>query len=265
MDTKTATETNRAAWEQVAPIHARHNQAGLVESFRDPSFTLLEEEEISFFQDIGIEGKDVAQVCCNNGRELICVKRLGAARCVGFDGAAGFVEQARELNDAAGTDCAFVHTDIYDMDADYDAAFDVVFITIGVLSWMPDLPGFFAVLERIMKPGAALLIYEQHPILNMMTVGGPDDPVEFELSYFDKSPFIENESLDYWQGEKYDAKETMSFSHTLAETIMAGVNLRLAVEYVEEFPDHISNTWYNVEKQVHGFPMSFVLRFRKPD
>jgi len=262
-ETKSVTTANREAWNEVAPIHAAHNQATLIEQFGDPAFTLLEPVEIERLEALDVAGKDVAQICCNNGRELICVKRLGAARCVGFDGAQGFVEQARELNQAAGTDCAFVCTDIYDIDAEYDAAFDVVFITIGVLSWMPDLTRFFAVLERIMRPGAALFIHEQHPVLEMMQPGGPDDPVVFELSYFTKSPYVETQGLDYWSGEKYDAKPATSFNHTMSDVIMAGVGLGLRVEHFEESPEHISNTWYNVESQVDGFPMSYTLVFRK--
>lgn len=263
MNVKKYTDANREAWNEAAPIHANHNQAHLIERFRDPSFSMLKDVEAAWFDAAGAAGKDVAQICCNNGRELISVKRLGAARCVGFDGAEGFVEQARRLNEAAGADCTFVCTDIYDIGHDYDAAFDIVFITIGVLWWMPDLPRFFAVLERIMRPGATLFIYEQHPVLNMMTVGGPDDPVEFELSYFDKTPYVDTSGLDYLGGESYDAKPALTFNHTMAEVVMAGIANGLAVERVEEFPDHISNTWYNVEKQIDGFPMSFMLEFRK--
>ena len=40
-------------------------------------------------KDLGIARKDLAQQRCNNGRELPSVKRVGAARCVGFDGAPG--------------------------------------------------------------------------------------------------------------------------------------------------------------------------------
>ncbi|MEQ8666774.1 MAG: class I SAM-dependent methyltransferase [Rhodospirillales bacterium] len=263
MDTKRYTTANIEAWNEAAPIHARHNQARFIEQFRDPAFLELSSVERSRLDAIGLDGKDVAQVCCNNGRELISIKRLGAARCVGFDGSEAFVDQARELNEAAGTDCEFVCTDIYDIDPAFNDAFNIVVITIGVLSWMPDLPKFFQVVAEIIRPGGILFIDEQHPFLNMMQVGGDDDPVAFELSYFDKEPYVETEGLDYWQGETYDAKPNMSFSHTLADIIMAGIGQGLVVEHFAEYPEHISNTWYNVEKQIDGFPMSFTLEFRK--
>ena len=81
----------------MAPKHAAHDRQRLARSFADPDVTLLEPREIDGLETLRIAGKDVAQICCNNGRELICVKRMGAGRCVGFEGAEAVVEQAREL------------------------------------------------------------------------------------------------------------------------------------------------------------------------
>lgn len=263
MSAKNITEANREAWDQVAPIHGKHNQETLMASFRNPDFSVLNDIETTRLNAIGVEGKNVTQICCNNGRELISVKRMGAARCVGFDGAQGFVEQARQLNETAGTDCEFVCTNVYEIDPAYHASFDIVTITIGVLTWMPDLPAFFNVLSQLMRPGAALFLYEQHPLLEMMEVGGPDDPAGFELSYFTKEPYVDESGLDYFGGENYAAKPATSFSHTLSDIMMAGIGTGLVVEHFEEFPDHISNTWYNVETQIDGFPMSYTLVLRK--
>ena len=40
--------------------------------------------------------------------------------------------------------------------------FDLVIITIGALCWFRDLNRFFAVVAKCMKPGAAIVINEQH-------------------------------------------------------------------------------------------------------
>ena len=261
--TKRITSANRAAWDQVAPIHGKHNQARLIESFSKPGFKTLDAYETGRLEALGVAGKDVAQICCNNGQELLSVKNMGAARCVGFDGAQGFVDQARELAKAAALDVEFVCTDIYDIDDKYTARFDVVTITIGVLGWMPDLVGFFAVLAKLLRPGGALFIYEHHPILEMIEPGEAGAPIVWELSYFTKEPYVDADGLDYYGGEKYDAKPVTSFSHTMAEVIMAGIDNGLAVEHFEEFPHHISCTWWNVEKSDIGLPMCYTLTFRK--
>jgi SAM-dependent methyltransferase len=261
--TKEVTTANLAAWEEAAPIHGRHNQAQLIEEFSTPGFSCLDQVETSRLEALGVAGKDVAQICCNNGQELLSVKNMGAARCVGFDGAQGFVEQGRELAEAGGLDVEFVCTDIYDIDEVYALSFDLVTITIGVLSWMPDLQRFFSVVANLIKPGGALFIYEQHPILEMIEPADADAPIVWELSYFNKEPYVDTGGLGYYGGEKYDAKPAASFSHTMANIIMAGIGSGLAVEHFEEFPHHISNTWWNVEESGIGLPMCYTLVLRK--
>ena len=189
---------NREAWEEVAPLHREHNQAQLLKAFKVPGYSCLDEIETAVLRDIGVDGKDVAQLCCNNGRELLSVKNLGAGRCVGFDQAEGFIAQARELAAAGAIDCDFVCSEIHEISSDYDAAFDLVTITIGVLSWMPDIAAFMAVPARLLRPGGRLFIYEQHPIIEMVTPGEADDPVVWEDSYFRDTPFVDCEEDGQW-------------------------------------------------------------------
>jgi SAM-dependent methyltransferase len=261
--TKEITTANRAAWEEAAPIHGQQNQAQSIKEFSRPGFSCLDQFETRRLEALGIAAKDVAQICCNNGRELLSVKNMGAARCVGFDGAQGFLDQGRELAEAGGLDVEFICTDVYDIDEIYALSFDLVTITIGVLSWMPDLQRFFLVVANLIKPGGALFIYEQHPILEMIEPADADAPIVWELSYFNKEPYVDTDGLDYYGDEKYDAKPATSFSHTMADIMMAGIDNGLAVEHFEEFPHHISNTWWNVEKSEIGLPMCYTLVLRK--
>jgi hypothetical protein len=130
---------------------------------------------------------------------------------------------------------------------------------------MPDLPGFLEAIASLLRPGGAAFIYEQHPILEMLVPGGPDDPVKWELSYFDKTPIVDTDGLDYYGGESYDAKPTTSFIHTVSEIITAGIRSGMAVEHFEELPGHISCIWLNVEKQGPRLPLSFTLVLRMAD
>ena len=247
MKTKDFTEANRVAWDEAAPLHRGQNHDDLLSAFQASDYSCLDEIETARLLNLGVAGKDVAQLCCNNGCEVLSVKNLGAARCVGFDQSEGFIEQARELAAAGSIDCEFVCTDIYDIDAAYDADFDIVTVTIGDLSWMPDLGGFFTVAARMLKPGGALFIYEQHPIIEMIEPGRAGDALLWEYSYFKHEPFVDTDGLDYYGGTTYESKPLYSFLHKMSDVIMAGINAGLAVEHFEERPNHISNTWYNAE------------------
>lgn len=264
MKRKHITSANRAAWEEAAPLHRAQNMARLAAAFREPGYSCLDELETARLLTLGVPGKDVAQLCCNNGRELLSVKNLGAGRCVGFDGAEGFLDQARELAAAGDLACEFVCTDAYEISAEFDTSFDLVTITVGVLSWMPDLPGFLAVAARLLRPGGALFVYEQHPILDMIEPAKADQPVSWDYSYFRREPFVDLDGLDYYGGGKYESKPVTSFHHRLSDVVMAGLASGLAVEHFEELPDHISNANFNVEHQGPELPMSYTLVLRKP-
>ena len=75
----------------------------------------------------------------------------------------------------------------------------------------------------------------------------------------------ETGGLDYFGGETYDAKPVMSFSHKMSDIIMAALGNDLIVEHFEEFPHHISNAWWNVEKSDIGLPMCYTLVLRKAE
>lgn len=254
---------NLKAWEEAAPIHARHNQARLIEAFSKGGFSALGEIAVKRLKANDVEGADIVQICCNNGQELLSAKALGAARLVGIDGTEGFAAQGRELAAVAGIEAEFVTSNIYELPDDYQSGFDIALITIGVLSWMPDIKRFFEITASLLKPGGVLLIHEQHPVIEMMGPGGKDDPVKFEVSYFDKTAYVDASGLDYYGGEAYDATPNNSFIHKMSDVIMAGLGAGIAVQYFEELPDHISNTWYNVVASGVGMPMSYVLEFRK--
>lgn len=263
MKTNDYTAANREAWDEAAPLHRSQNLERLKTEFSKVGHSCLNDIETSILHTLDVRGKDVAQLCCNNGRELLSIKNMGAARCVGFDGAEGFVQQGRELAVAGNIDCEFVCTNIYDVDARYTNAFDLITVTIGVLSWMPDLGRFFDVANRMLRPGGAFFIYEQHPILDMFEMGSADDPVVWESSYFSREPYVETDGLDYYGGGTYESKPMYSFTHKISDVITAGVTVGLNVEHFEERPEHISNTWYNLEHHEFKVPMSFTLVFRK--
>ncbi len=199
------TDANREAWDEAAPVHEKINQARLLEAFSKPGYNALDDHCLDRLKEIGVQGKSVAQLCCNNGRELLSLKNLGAGHCVGFDASAAFIEQARELAKASGhTDVEFVTTDIYEIPSDKTGPYDIVMTTTGVISWMPNIEGFFDLFDRLMRPGGHIFIEEIHPVLMMYEDGEGDGPSYLKYSYFKEDPWVETTGLDYYEGTKYE-------------------------------------------------------------
>jgi len=259
------TDANRDAWNETAPRHARANQERLLSDFAQPGHVDLGDHLIRALQTVGVSGKSVVQLCCNNGKDLLSVKNMGAGSCVGVDGSAPFIEQACEIARVAGhTDTVrFIASDIYALPDEFDGRFDITLVTIGVLSWLPDLKGFFDRACNTIKPGGHLVIEEMHPVLFMYEPGTDGQPSELTYSYFNKEPFVEQDGLDYYTGETYDSKPMYSFQHKLDDIIMTGIACGLNLRHFEELPYDISLFCADLENAVAKPPLGFTMVWEK--
>ena len=259
-------DANREAWNASAPHHleaARYRH--LLDGFKTKGFSNLDDLLTEQLQALGVAGKDVAQLCCNNGSELLSVKNLGARSAVGFDQAGAFLEQAEAFRRAGGIDCRFVETNVYDIDRRYDNAFDIVLITIGVFGWMPDLSGFMQIAVRLLRDGGALLAYEQHPIMNMTEPFEPDpDPARLTHSYFKQEPFEEEGPIVYDGREAPGDEKHYWFVHSLADILSACLDHGLRIERYKEYPHNISGADFDIfDDQTAQLPQCFMLTARK--
>ena len=263
VDREAFAAANREAWNEAAPQHEERNLKTLLADFAKPGHSCLDPIETARFEALGVAGKDVAQLCCNNGQELISVKNLGAGRCVSFDNAEQFLDQARAIAGVAQAEVAFVHGDIHEAPHDYDDCFDIAYVTIGALCWMPRLDAFFAVAARLLRPGGCVFVYEHHPMVAMFDPFDDVDPPQWRHSYFKQDPWIDTDGLDYFDGESYESKPLYTFPHTLAETFMACIGNGLAIELFEEYPHDLSMSYAHLERLEAKLPLSYVLVARK--
>jgi SAM-dependent methyltransferase len=255
------TEANRIAWNEAAPRHAAHNNEALFAAVRNPSYVSFEGEILDTLQALGVAGRHVIQLGCNNARETLSLRNLGAARCVGVDASAEFLAHGRELLRiaGAGAEVELLEADIYELPSACRGAFDLVLVTIGVIGWMPELDAFFEVVAGLLKPGGQLVMEEMHPVLLMYeedTGGGPSAP---RHSYFGGQVWEESSGLDYYGREIYDSAPNYSFMHRLDQILMAGINAGLRLRRFTELDHDISNFCSDLEHSPVRPPLGMVL------
>ena len=255
------TAANRAAWNEVAPRHAAHNNARLLEAFREPGYVTFRRDILETLTRVGVKGRQVIQLGCNNGRETLSLRNLGAARCVGVDAAEEFLVHARQLAEVAGAadDVEFIRADIYQLPAELDASFDIVLITIGVIGWLPDIEAFFGIVRGLLKPGGVLIMEEMHPVLLMYEPSPEGGISTVEHSYFDQKIWEETRGLDYYGGQAYEARPSYSFMHRLDEILMAGIKNGLNLTSFKELDYDISLFCSDLEKSPAKPPLGFVM------
>ncbi len=259
-DTKTITALNRKAWNASAPLHgagpAWDDLCGIISA----GGSTLDATLTSALQAAGIKGAKLAQIGCNNGRELFSALVLGASAAWGIDQSEAFLAQADHLNSLSPFDAQFLRADIYALPHDAPRDFDLLFITIGVLNWMPDLPLFFQIIAGLIRAGGQLVIYETHPMLEMFDPAS-DAPHTPAFSYFQTEAHIETESITYDGSGTEGGPEAHWFPHTLSAIVQAALDAGLSLNTLREFPHSIREVDYDVyTNQQAQLPMSYLMR-----
>lgn len=257
------TKLAKTAWNEVAPIHWKTSHT-LPGELTDPNRLFLTELHQKELRRIGVEGADVAQFNCNNGRELVSIARMGAERTIGFDISEEFIRQAKIFAEAADVSSEFVVSDIYEIPYNYNGVFDIVVVTAGALCFMPDLKQYFDVAKRLLKTGGYLNIYESHPATEMFLKdrNRGDQPLKIVRSYFDDKPLRHTTGLDYVGGTTYDAEEIYYFHYKLDDVIMSALRLGFKLENFQETQEDISQAFRSLERSELAPPLSYMLTLR---
>lgn len=253
------TSANKAAWEASAHLHkSGDGWARLIEAAGRPGFSVLDETVTALLLKYQITGRRAVQIGCNNARELISLASLGGVPALGIDQSPSFLAQGRELADAAGLELKLLEANIYDL-PDNVGSFDLVLITIGVLSWMPDLPEFFRIVSGLMNEGAILVIYETHPFLEIFDPHR-ENPHEPGFSYFAKEPQVLTQAITYDGEDHGKVDPSYWFIHPLGEIVTASIQAGLRLQELTEYPHSIREPEYDVyADRTAQVPMSYSL------
>ena len=254
------TEANRAMWNKTAEVHASIKLTGLLSAVQKPDYSTLDGLEQRIFEQLGVAGKAVAQLSCNNGRELLSLAKRGAARCVGFDISDAFIEQGRLLAQTGGLAAEFVRVSVYDIPHAFDKSFDIIYVTIGALGWLPDLQAYFETVARLLKPGGSLFLYEMHPVLDMFDAA---TGLEVKHSYFRSEPYKEDAGPDYYDPSQTVEGTSYWFHHTLSDVIGGCLANDLTIKHFEEHPYDLSNVYAAFQDFEKKPPLSYSLVARK--
>lgn len=257
---------NKEAWEEAFDQRDASWGADITDRVREEDYPFFNDELKEVLKRLDTKGAVIGQFCCNNGRELLALVNSGKAeKGVGFDIAENQIafanEKAKELN----LPCEFVAANIYDIDDRYQEQFDIVLITIGALCWFDDLNRFFAIIAKCMKPGAQIVINEQHPCTNMLATQGdeeydPEHKKECHFSYFEHE-WTGNGGMWYMTQKSYHSKTFTDYTHSMSEIMTGMCNNGIVITGLQEFDHDISGGFADIDHS--AYPLSMIIEGKK--
>lgn len=261
MDNRDYCEANRAAWNAAMPYHQKAKSRAWDQAFSDPDFICQQEPELSLLQEQGIASRDIVHLCCNNGIELMSLRRLGAGRCVGFDISDNAILDAKSRSARFGISCEFYQSNVYEIPHEFHACFDLVYFTIGALCWLPDLVGLFKVASMLLRAGGKIFIYDQHPFTTVLTwdVSDASHKPVLEHSYFVDECCVSDEGLDYYGNVPYHGPTTYEFTHKLSDIMGAILENQFRITLFKEYDHDISCGLAWVRETGLKLPLSYIL------
>jgi len=256
-------ERNREAWNEAAEVHRKGRDVDYSEAFKDPEYSVLDSTLTALLDGLSLTGARIAQLGCNDGRELFSIVNRFGGSGVGFDISDDFIAEAERTQGSTGLDCSFVRTDVLTIQPGDNGPFDMVLFTAGALAWYHDLEPLFTIAAGLLGPGGHIVIYEIHPATNMLGCKeekeyDPDHPALPVHSYFRNEPWVENDGADYIGGTIYESKTFTSFSHQVSDLVNAVVRSGLEITEFREYPHDVTPHFGEVEKD-GGFPLSYSL------
>lgn len=219
---------NEKAWDEVTPIHNSY-RLGEADFFKKGG-VMLDNTEQRYLPDL--RGKEIAHLCCNCGQDTLSLANLGG-KCTGFDQSGLAIASAKKLASQASIDAEFLKFNVLEIPEEYNGKFDFVYISKGVLVWIPDQPKLMETASGLLKPGGEVFIYDQHPFVHIFDFDEPGTPVP-KFDYFSLEP-QEYSGLDYIGKSEYKASPNYQFMVQLQNLLHGLISSGMKISGFHEF------------------------------
>ncbi len=262
---------NQANWNDRARTHMSGNYYGVNELITNPESISAElAQDIHRFGNLN--GKSVIHLQCHLGTDTIGFARRGAKRVVGLDLSDTSLEFAKDIAAKSGVTVEFVHSNVYDARENVEGSFDLVYTSLGVLCWLPDIEKWAETIVSLMAPGGCFFIRDDHPMF--MTIGDDvSNGLKIEQSYFQlDQPLTWEDETSYILDDnapKIKAKRNHQWNHSIGEIITALIRAGLTIDSVEETPYSAWCPWpelmvkeghvYRLKDAPERLPLQFVI------
>lgn len=186
----------------------------------------------------GVRGLDVCHLQCHIGTDTVSLARAGA-NVVGVDFSPAALAAASELFAELGERATFVRSDVVEAKAAVDAAlgrdarFDVVYTSIGTVTWLQDLDAWAAQIAALLRPGGVFYFRDGHPVLYALDENR--DGLVLGYRYFGDGTALQWDEAGTYAGTGSVAHtRTYEWPHPVSEIVNALLGQGLELLRMEE-------------------------------
>lgn len=234
IDWESARASNLKNWDDRVPLH---EDAYARSAFDDPSYlTEIVRDDLAalttYLPDGSVAGLDVCHLQCHIGTDTLSFVRAGA-RVTGVDFSPGALTSAEQLASRLCLQATWVESDVLDARAAVEGDFDLVYTSIGTITWLPDLDRWARQIAALLRPGGTFFIRDGHPVL--YSLDEASDELRVRYSYFG------NGSAQQWDNEStYVGDGTVSHTrtyewpHPISEILNALIGAGLRILRMDE-------------------------------
>jgi SAM-dependent methyltransferase len=268
MDLNELHRENERVWDIVARSKYSRDVDGDV-AFLKAGGTGLMSHELRLLGDLTSWCGRAIHLQCSHGLDALSLWKLGAREVTGVDISECMLELAERKARLLAAPATWIHCNVLDVPAELNATADLVYTGKGALPWVMDLGRWAAVIERLLKPGGRLFVFEGHP-LNWVW---EPEASEYRLrpdggDYFWAEPRANRDfPASGFKQEVASAPPALSARErqwTLGEIVTRLADVGLRLERLEEHPEQYWPLFREIPPTVvERLPHTFSLCMRK--
>lgn len=226
-------EGNRHLWNAWTGLHENSSFYNL-DGFRAGGLSLQPVE----MQELApqVEGKTLLHLMCHFGLDTLSLARLGA-RVTGVDLSDQAIELANRLSAELEIPARFLAADVYKLPEQLSGSFDIIYMSYGVLHWLPDLAAWARIVAGCLNPGGIFYIVEDHPFMRVFDSDSADALQVGNPYFFSETPYpLEMQGSYAAEGQPGQAVRGYMWDHSLSDLFTALIGAGLRIENFHEFP-----------------------------
>ena len=229
-----ARQANQENWEDRVSLH---EAAYGLDAYDDPAhLSDVVRHDLAvltpFVPSRSLSGLDLCHLQCHIGTDTVSLARAGA-RVTGVDFSPSALAVASALAHRAGVAARWVETDVLDARSAVDGDFDVVYTSIGTITWLQDLDRWAAQISGLLRSGGTFFIRDGHPALYALDENDPDLTTRYPYFGDGRAQQWDEESTYVGDG-KVAHPRTYEWPHPLSEILGALLGAGLRLLYFDE-------------------------------